>query len=79
MVVPRRLVEESLVQKQTLRGKAGKQRRNAISLSSADAKQLRDQLTPSENEVIENTPEEERSDGASDGADDDEEGDGDGE
>jgi len=57
----------------------GKQRRNAISLSSADAKQLRDQLTPSENEVIENTPEEERSDGASDGADDDEEGDGDGE
>lgn len=69
--------KESLVQKQTLRGKAGKQRRNAISLSSAEAKKLRDELTPSEDEVIESTPEEERSDGGGDGAGDDEEGDGD--
>ncbi len=71
--------KESLVQKQELRGKAGKQRRNAISLTSAEAKALRDELTPSEDELIEGTPEEERSDGEGDGADDDEQvGDGDG-
>ena len=70
--------KESLVQRQTLRGKAGKQRRNAISLTSAEAKKLRDELTPSEDELIDSTPEEKRSDGDGDGADDDDQvGDGD--